>query len=96
MRGTGVGVGVACGDIALLRLGLEFCMPVAKPTLEQITDIAMNTSASVNSILRFFKPPIPWLVKFIRSDTFQKGHKARGRLRNFSLCREYARTAGVH
>jgi hypothetical protein len=45
--------------MALLRRGLESCTPVAKPTLEQITDVAMKTSASVNSILVFFKPPIP-------------------------------------
>jgi hypothetical protein len=51
--------------MALLRLGLESCMLVAKPTLEQITDIAIKTNTSVNSILRFFKPPIPLSVKFI-------------------------------
>ena len=62
MRAAGVGVGVARGDIALLRRGLESCVLVAKPTLEQITDIAMKTSTSDNSILRFFKPPIPFSV----------------------------------
>ena len=55
-------MGVARGDIALLRRGLESWMLVAKPTLEQITDIAMKTSTSVNSILRFFKLPVPLSV----------------------------------
>jgi hypothetical protein len=48
--------------MALLRRGLESCMLVARPTLEQITDIAMKNSTSASSILRFFKLPIPSLV----------------------------------
>ena len=53
-------MGVARGDIALLRRGLESCMLVAEPTLEQIAAIARKTSTNVNSILRFFKLPIPF------------------------------------
>jgi hypothetical protein len=34
-------------------------MPAEKARLEQITDTAMNISASINPILVFFKPPIP-------------------------------------
>jgi hypothetical protein len=45
--------------MASLRRGLESCMPAEKARLEQINDTAMNTSAGVNPILVFFKPPIP-------------------------------------
>ena len=51
-------MGVAAGDMALLRRGLESWELVAKLTLEQITAIAMKVSNSINSILRFFKLPV--------------------------------------